>query len=106
MLFNKAIKQTDVKTSFFEIVSQKFAIKIDVDYIFQHRYRSKAISVYFQKEAMFSVMMTYFFMTINDKYRNSFQGPRSYVQKRNTDGDGIYDYASFNNTNKNFTDYN
>ncbi len=80
MMFSKAIKQTDPRTTFFSIISMQFKINLDVDYLVQHKYRSKAISNFFQKEFAFASIMTFVLVYINLQYIGFFQGPKSYFE--------------------------
>lgn len=59
-------KKADDSTRFLEIVKIDFKYNYDVDYTFQHRYRSKSIYIFFLKELFFaifdSIIMVYIFL--------------------------------------------
>lgn len=105
IIFSKGIKQTDEKMGFFDIVTMKFKVNKSVDYTFQHKYRSKAISNFFLKEFLFASVMTYFLISMANKYTAFFQGDKSYLPVDQTDPDNefitpdpnesIYDFGSY-----------
>ena len=50
ILLKKSKKVTDSKTSYYKIASNYFKVNLQVDYTFQHHYRSRDISFFFKKE--------------------------------------------------------
>ena len=52
-----------------------------MDYTFQHRYRSKSISYFFQKELFFSLVTCFIGLAIYLDFIQSFRGPDVYFQK-------------------------
>ena len=50
------------------MISNYFQPNFNVDYSFQYRYRSKAISFFFKKEFMCALAMLIIFQYINYKY--------------------------------------
>lgn len=46
---------------FMEIVTDDFKLNVDVDYLFQHRYRKEDISFLFNKELVIGLLMLIFF---------------------------------------------
>ena len=62
-----------------DIVQGGFNTIFSVDYSFQFRYRSNAISQYFMKEFLLALLMAMIFAEVNGDYRNMFMGPRAYV---------------------------
>lgn len=77
-----------------------------VDYTFQLRYRSYAISHYFLKEILLAFGMAMTFATINGNYRTFFMGPRAYVGMvadketgeetlQITESQGMYDFEEY-----------
>lgn len=55
--------------------------KLDVDYTFQHRYRSKSIDFYFKKEFVFGIFIWYnSFDVWNFQYNGFFKGKENYFQ--------------------------
>jgi hypothetical protein len=50
------------------MISNSFDANFNVDYSFQYRYRSKAISFFFQKEFACALAMLVIFQYINYKY--------------------------------------
>ena len=50
------------------MVSNYFEPNFNVDYSFQYRYRTKAISFFFQKEFICALVMLVLFQYINYKY--------------------------------------
>ena len=67
ILFSKGKKATD-DTKFTEIVTNYFEPNMKDDYTFQYRYRSKAISYYFQKEFVFGAIMVYYLWQVDIEY--------------------------------------
>ena len=78
ILFSRA-KRADASTGFFEIVSAGFYRNFKVDYTFQFKYRSMAISEYFFKEILMALLMVFMFRSTNEAYRVLFMGPLKYV---------------------------
>ena len=72
-------KRAGAGASFMDIVSGGFNAIFSVDYSFQFRYRSNAISQYFLKEILLALLMAMIFAEVNGDYRNMFMGPRAYV---------------------------
>lgn len=62
-----------------EIVSGNYEINDRVDYTFQYKYRSRAVSEYFLKEIVMAAIMVFIFTTINGDYQSMFMGPLIYV---------------------------
>ena len=56
ILISKGTKSTNV---FSEICMKQFKPNVDDDYIFQYRYRSKAVSYFFWKEFVFGLIILY-----------------------------------------------
>ena len=72
-------KRADASSTFFDIVSAGFENLLNVDYTFQFRYRSMAISAYFAKEILMAAVMVYVFRLVNEDYRKLFMGPLVYI---------------------------
>lgn len=72
-------KRADATTGFFEIVTAGFMRNFQVDYTFQFKYRSMAISEYFFKDILLAFVMVIWFRSINEEYRTLFMGPLLYV---------------------------
>lgn len=54
-------KRADASTGFFEIVTAGFMRNFQVDYTFQFKYRSMAISEYFFKDILLAFVMVIWF---------------------------------------------
>ena len=64
----KAKKISGKRTTLMQMITNYFEPNFKVDYSFQYRYRSKAISFYFKKEFMRALAMLIIFQYINYKY--------------------------------------
>ena len=73
-------KRVAASASFFEIVSGGWDRNFKVDYTFQFKYRSMAISYYFKKEIICAAIMIYFFREVNSAYQSGFMGPIIYIE--------------------------
>jgi hypothetical protein len=71
------------------MVSNYFEPNFNVDYSFQYRYRSKAISFYFYKEFFCALAMLVIFQYINYKYLTLFSN--NYLEGTDTSADDIAD---------------
>ena len=60
--------------SFFNIISNYYRPNFDVDYSFQYRYRSKAVSFFFKKEFLCALIMLIIFQYTNLQYIDIFNG--------------------------------
>ena len=78
-ILTTAAKRADAQTTFFDLISQGFVKNFNLDYTFQFRYRSKAISEYFLKEMVLGLIIVWTFHTINADYRELFKGPLVYI---------------------------
>ena len=58
--------------SFMNIISNYYRPNFDVDYSFQYRYRTKAVSVFFRKELFFSFCILLIFQYVNIRYISLF----------------------------------
>ena len=72
VLTSKAKKLTGSGGSFFALVSNNYTPNFKVDYSFQYRYRSRAISFYFIKEFLCALAMLIIFQYINYEYLRLF----------------------------------
>ena len=79
ILFNRAKRAADNAT-FMEIVSGNYEMNDRVDYTFQYKYRSKAVSEYFLKEIIMAGVMVGIYTIINGDYQSEFKGPLVYVE--------------------------
>lgn len=91
--------------SFFDMITIDFNYKFDVDYTFQHRYRSRSIHTYFLKDMFFAVVLCIFNLAIFFDYNSKFRGKDIYYQSQNKTwnvcneaddichGSGTYDFA-------------
>lgn len=61
IIMTKAKKISGKKTSLMQIITNYFEPNFKVDYSFQYRYRSKAISFYFKKEFICALVMLVIF---------------------------------------------
>lgn len=68
IITTRAKKMSGKTTSFLQMVSNFFEPNFLVDYSFQYRYRSKAISFFFYKEFVCALAMLVIFQYINYKY--------------------------------------
>lgn len=59
-----------------KMITIDFEYKTQVDYTFQHRYRSKSINMYFIKEMIFGLITTGISIMIYFNYLKSFVGPK------------------------------
>ena len=57
ILLKKSKKVTDPKTSYFDICTNYFKVNLEVDYTFQHYYRSRDISFFFKKEFFMAIIL-------------------------------------------------
>jgi len=57
ILFTKSKKLTGKSVSFMQIITNYFEVNLHVDYTFQYRYRTRAISFYFVKEFLCALAM-------------------------------------------------
>lgn len=73
ILFTQA-RRADANDGFFDIVSAYHQPLYKVDYTFQFRYRSNAISYYFKKEILMAFIMVFIFFQVNQNYRELFVG--------------------------------
>jgi hypothetical protein len=64
---------------FMKMITIDFEYKTQVDYTFQHRYRSKSINMYFIKEMIFGLITTGISIMIYFNYLKSFVGPKQYI---------------------------
>ena len=62
-----------------KMITIDFEYKTQVDYTFQHRYRSKSINMYFIKEMIFGLITTGISIMIYFNYLKSFVGPKQYI---------------------------
>jgi hypothetical protein len=60
--------------SFFDMITIDFNYKFDVDYTFQHRYRSKSIHTFFLKDMFFAIVLCIFNLAIYFDYSSKFRG--------------------------------
>ena len=98
ILFDRA-KPAAAEDTFFKIVSADFGEPtLNVDYLFQFRYRSMSIKEYFTKELLFGLAMVIQFSFISDDYRVSFMGPQIYICMETADTPCIND-CRYPNTN-------
>lgn len=58
--------------SFFQIISNYYKPNFHVDYSFQYRYRTKAVSVFFRKELFFAFCILIVFQYVNIRYISLF----------------------------------
>lgn len=72
----------DGKNKFMSMITIDFAYKVDVDYTFQHRYRSKAINFYFLKEMFFGLLTCLFMLYIYFDYLDRFRGEDVYFKSK------------------------
>lgn len=72
IIFTRAKKMSGKNTSLIQMISNYFEPNFNVDYSFQYRYRSKAISFYFYKEFACAFAMLIIFQYINYKYLTLF----------------------------------
>ena len=77
ILISKGTKSTNV---FSEICMKQFKPNVDDDYIFQYRYRSKAVSYFFWKEFVFGAIMVYHLTQVNLEYGLLFKAPLTYIK--------------------------
>lgn len=66
-----------------QVATNSFEANFKVDYIFQYRYRTKAISFYFMKEFLCALVMLVIFQSINYRYLTIFAHSST---DTNTDG--------------------
>mmetsp|Transcript_13249 Transcript_13249/g.20706 ORF Transcript_13249/g.20706 Transcript_13249/m.20706 type:complete len:251 (+) Transcript_13249:1675-2427(+) len=93
---------------FLKMITIDFKYNLDVDYTFQHRYRSKAINFYFLKEILFGFMTCIFTLFVYFEFLDQFRGRDTYFSTEETvfangtveynteaefDDDGSYDFA-------------
>jgi hypothetical protein len=103
ILVTKAKKVSGGKQSLFQMVANYYEPNFHVDYNFQYRYRSKAISFYFIKEFFCAMVMLIIFQYINYKYLVLFSSATLNASDGLTDGTTytFADYpASFYSTTK------
>jgi len=62
------------------MITIDFEYKLDVDYSFQHRYRSKAINFYFMKEMLFGLTTCMVILVIYFDYLDRFRGNDIYME--------------------------
>jgi len=58
--------------TFYSIISNSYSPNFKVDYSFQYRYRSKAVSVFFKKELFFALVLLIVFQYVNIQYISLF----------------------------------
>lgn len=68
-------KKPGAKLDFYQIVTSEFDIEegINVDYTFQHRYRSKSIFMYFLKEIGCAFLIILFTLSIYTRFLEDFR---------------------------------
>lgn len=96
--------------AFMDMITIDFKYKIDVDYTFQHRYRSKSINMYFIKEMIFGFITTATSCMIYYSYLTSFAANKKYIKTKKlangtitssldsnlASNSDVYDYAMLN----------
>jgi hypothetical protein len=100
IISTKAKKISGKKTSLMQMITNYFEPNFKVDYSFQYRYRSKAISFYFKKEFMCALAMLVIFQYINYKYLVLFS--TSYINSASSSDDTTT--STDNSTSSNSTD--
>ena len=83
LITSKAKKTSGKKTSLLQAISNYFEPNFKVDYSFQYKYRTKAVSFFFYKEFMCAFIMLIIFQYINYKYLILFSN--SYINNSNSD---------------------
>jgi hypothetical protein len=68
IIMTRAKKMSGKKISLMQMVTNYYEPNFKVDYSFQYRYRSKAVSFYFYKEFLCAFAMLIIFQYINYKY--------------------------------------
>lgn len=58
--------------TFISIISNSYKPNFSVDYSFQYRYRTKAVSVSFRKELFYAFIILLIFQYVNNKYISLF----------------------------------
>jgi hypothetical protein len=61
------------------MVTIDFDYNTDVDYPFQHKYRSKAINFYYMKEMIFGLCICFITLAIYFDYVDRFRGKDDYM---------------------------
>lgn len=80
ILTSKA-KKPEEKNSFMDIIKIDYEYNYQVDYTFQHRYRSKSIHFFFMKEMFFALCTSVFLIQIYVDYLSKFRGQDIYFRK-------------------------
>jgi hypothetical protein len=81
ILEGEAKRQVD-EPDFYDMVSLGFEHDLEVDYSFQHCYRSKSISIYFMKDLFFGFIILMVSYIIWQDYLNAFRGRDLYVDTK------------------------
>jgi hypothetical protein len=73
IIFTKSKKLTGKSVSFMSIITNYFEVNLTVDYTFQYKYRTRAISYYFYKEFFCALCMLGIFQYVNYNYLTLFK---------------------------------
>lgn len=105
ILTSKPINLTE--PDFHKIITLDYGgINTEVDYTFQHKYRSRSINMFFLKDFFFALIVCLITYLIFDDYLNKFRGKDVYFQQMsngtwfvcndedNCFGNGNYDFES------------
>jgi len=81
IITSKAKKDDKGTMDFWSMISNEYNYNFEVDYAFQHRYRSRSISTFFQKELFFSCVTCVVGLLIYVDFLDNFRGKDVYFVK-------------------------